>query len=120
MIPPPSPNLVFTDLLLFEIFNSYDLNGKIEDSIRLFYLGRWFSKTSISIRHSKQKGYMLFRVGDDIHDTPSSYDKGDVSSYNPKDKKHKMRVLYAYADEEVVDLNQEMWMMLDDTSRDKV
>ncbi|GJS74018.1 armadillo-type fold protein [Tanacetum coccineum] len=44
--------------------------------------------------------------------------EGAVSFYNPTDKKHK--VLYADGDEEVLDLSQERWLMLDDTSRDQV
>nr|GEW42447.1 armadillo-type fold [Tanacetum cinerariifolium] len=43
--------------------------------------------------------------------------EGAVSFYNPTDKKHK--VLYADGDEEVLDLSQERWLMLDDTSRDQ-
>ncbi|PWA69869.1 Armadillo-type fold [Artemisia annua] len=42
---------------------------------------------------------------------------GAVSSFNPTDKKYK--VLYADGDEEVLDLKQERWLMLEDTSRDQ-
>ncbi|KAD1345611.1 hypothetical protein E3N88_42981 [Mikania micrantha] len=45
------------------------------------------------------------------------YYKGAVSSYNPLDDKHK--VLYADGDEEVLNLHNETWKMLDEISPDQ-
>ncbi|KAJ0536825.1 putative sister chromatid cohesion protein Pds5 [Helianthus annuus] len=45
------------------------------------------------------------------------YYKGVVFSYDPRDDKH--RVLYADGDEEVLDLHNEKWKMLDEISPDQ-